>query len=70
MAHIQREALEMQLFHGAISEKPHCNLRKLRNGTLPLVLAVRFSLLNHLNLLVSDYREQVELKNRACMIVK
>jgi hypothetical protein len=37
--------------------------------TLPLVLPIRFNLLNHQNVLVSDSHELVELKNHARMIL-
>jgi hypothetical protein len=38
-------------------------------ASLPLAVPVRFNLLNHLNILISDSHDLVELENHVCMIL-
>lgn len=69
MAHIQQETLQMLVSFLIPFKGASLQLQVDTYATLPLVLPIRFNFLSHLNVLVSDSHELVELKNHDHMIL-
>jgi hypothetical protein len=69
MAHVQHETLQMLLSFLTPFKEASLQLEADTHATLPLVLPIRFNLLDHLNMLVSDTHELAELKKHARIII-
>jgi hypothetical protein len=62
MSHVQHETLQTLLSFLTTFKEASLQLEADTHATLPLVLPIRFNLLDHLNVLVSDTQEMDELK--------
>jgi hypothetical protein len=69
MAHVHHETLQMLLSFLTLFKEASLQLEADTHATLPLILPIRFHLLDHLNVLVSDTRELAELKKHARIIL-
>jgi hypothetical protein len=69
MSHVQHKTLQTLLSFLTPFKEASLQLEADTHATLPLVLPIRFNLLDHLNVLVSDTQELAELKKKHARVI-